>query len=135
MGKLEKRKYRRVNTNVKVKLSGDALWIECTTSDVSGGGLCFDTERQFAPGDIVALQFMLQSKTEKRANVHFFASARVIRIIPKGDAFRTAVEFIIDENIREEIIKLVKIINSQNLKVDRPNTLDAVLLKIKQTQS
>jgi hypothetical protein len=74
---------------------------------------------------------MLQSKTGTHANVHFFASSRVVRIIPRGDAFQSAVEFIVDEDVREEIHKLVKIIKSQNLTVDNPTTLDAVLHKIK----
>jgi len=131
MGGAEKRKYERVDAKVKVKLPGDASLTECTTSNVSAGGLFFDSMRQLTVGDLVTLQFMLQSKTETRANVHFFASSRVIRIIPKNDTFQAAVEFIVDGDVREEILRLVKIIKSQNLKVERPTTLDAVLHKIK----
>ena len=131
MRKAEKRKYERVDTNVKVKLPDESVWTECTTSSVSAGGLCFDTMRQLTVGDVVTLQFMLPSRTGTHTNAHFFASSRVVRIIPRGDAFQAAVEFIIDEDVREEILRLVKIIKSQNLKVERPTTLDAVLHKIK----
>ncbi|MGO9378524.1 MAG: PilZ domain-containing protein [Dissulfurispiraceae bacterium] len=131
MGGAEKRKFERVDTNIKVKLPGDSSWTECTASSVSGGGLFFSSERHLNVGDFVTLQFMLQSKTGALSNVHFLASARVVRIIPKDDTFQIAVEFIVDDGVREEIIKLVKMIKSQNLKVDRPTTLDAILHKIK----
>ena len=131
MGGAEKRKYDRVDTNVKVKLPGDSVWTGCISSNVSAGGLCFDTVRPLSVGDVVTLQFMLQSRTGTHANVHFFASSRVVRIIPRGDAFQAAVELIVDEDVRKEIHKLVKIIKSQNLTVDNPTTLDAVLHKIK----
>ena len=131
MGGAEKRKYERVDTNVKVKLPGDSVWTECISSNVSAGGLCFDTVRPLSVGDVVTLQFMLQSRTGTHANVHFFASSRVVRIIPRGDAFQAAVELIVDEDVRKEIHKLVKIIKSQNLTVDNPTTLDAVLHKRK----
>ncbi len=127
----ENRKYERVDTNVKVKLPGDLGWTECISSNVSAGGLCFETLRLLTVGDFVTLQFMLQSKTGTSANVHFFASSRVVRIILRGDAFQAAVEFIVDEDVRKEIHKLVKIIKSQNLAVDNPTTLDAVLHRIK----
>ena len=120
-----------MDTNVKVKLPGDSVWTECISSNVSAGGLCFDTVRPLSVGDVVTLQFMLQSRTGTHANVHFFASSRVVRIIPRGDAFQAAVELIVDEDVRKEIHKLVKIIKSQNLTVDNPTTLDAVLHKIK----
>ena len=127
----DKRKHERVDTNVKVKLPGDATWTECTTSNVSAGGLFFQAAKQLNVGDFVTLQFMLQAKIGTLANVHFFASAKVIRTIPKDNAFQIAVEFIVDEDVRKEIHKLVEMIKSQNLKVDRPTTLDAVLHKIK----
>ena len=127
----DRRKHERVDTNVKVKLPGDATWTECTTSNVSAGGLFFQAAKLLNVGDFVTLQFMLQAKIGTLANVHFFASAKVVRIIPKDDAFQIAVEFIVDEDVRKEIHKLVELIKSQNLKVDRPTTLDAVLHKIK----
>ncbi len=126
-----KRKHERVDTNVKVKLPGDEAWTECTTSNVSAGGLFFQAAKQLIVGDFVTLQFMLQAKTGTLANVHFFASAKVIRTIPRDNTFQIAVEFIVDEDVRKEIHKLVEMIKSQNLKVDRPTTLDAVLHKIK----
>ena len=131
MGRAEKIKYERVDTNVKVKLPGGSGLSECISSNVSAGGLCFDNLRQLTVGDFVTLQFMLQSKTGTRDNVHFLASSRVVRIIPMGDTFQAAVEFIVDEDVRKEIHKLVKIIKSQNLTVDNPTTLDAVLHKIR----
>lgn len=131
MGGAEKRKYERVDTNVKVKLPGDATWTECSTSNVSAGGLFFDAARQLVVGDFVTLQFMLQSKTGILANVHFFATAKIVRIIPKENTFQTAVEFIVDEEVRNEINKLVNMIKSQNLKVERPTALDTLLHKIK----
>ena len=123
MGRAEKIKYERVDTNVKVKLPGGSGLSECISSNVSAGGLCFDNLRLLTVGDFVTLQFMLQSKTGTRANVHFLASSRIVRIIPRGDAFQSAVEFIVDEDVREEIHKLVKIIKSQNLTVDNPPPL------------
>ena len=127
----EKRKYERVDTNVKVKLPGDTAWHECTTSNVSAGGLFFQTDRQLNVGDFVTLQFMLQAKSGTLANVHFFSSAKIVRIVPKGDIIEVAVEFIVDDDVRKEILKMVEMIKSQNLKVDRPTTLDAVLHKTK----
>jgi hypothetical protein len=35
------------------------------------------------------------------------------------------------EEVRKEILKLIEMIKSQNLKVERPTTLDAVVRKIK----
>ena len=131
MNGADRRKHERVDTNVKVKLPGDATWTECTTSNVSSGGLFFQAAKQLNVGDFVTLQFMLQAKIGTLANVHFFASAKVVRTIPKDDAFQIAVEFVVDEDVRKEIHKLVELIKSQNLKVDRPTTLDAVLHKIK----
>ena len=131
MGVENKRRYERVETNVKVKLSGDTEWMECTTSNVSGGGLFFVAPKQLSPGDFVTLQFMLQSKSGTMSNVHFFTPAKVIRVLPKGAAFQIAVEFIVDDDVRKEILKIVEVIKSQNLKVDRPTTHDAVLNKIK----
>jgi Tfp pilus assembly protein PilZ len=127
----DKRKHERVDTNVKVKLPGDTTWTECATSNVSAGGLFFQAAKQLNVGDFVTLQFMLQAKIGSIANVHFFASAKVVRTNPKDDAFQMAVEFIVNEDVRKEIHKLVEMIKSQNLKVDRPTTLDAVLHKIK----
>ena len=131
MGEADKRQHERVDTKVKVKLPGDTAWTECTTSNVSAGGLFFDSVRQLTLGDFMTLQFMLQSKTGTHANVHFFASAKVVRCIPKDNIFQIAVEFIVDEDVRKEIHKLVEMIKSQNLRIDRPTTLDAVLHKIK----
>lgn len=131
MGGAEKRKYERVETNVKVKLPGDTAWTECTTSNVSSGGLLFESAKNLTIGDFVTLQFILQAKSGTLANIHFFASARVVRTIPKNDAFQIAVEFIVDEDVRKEILKIVEMIKGQNLRVERPTTLDAVLRKIK----
>lgn len=127
MGEEEKRRFERVDTSVKVKLPGDSAWTECTTSNVSGGGLYFESSKQLSMGDLVNLQFMLQTRQGTLANVHFFASARVVRIEPKNNIFRVAVEFIVDQDVRKEILKLVEAIKSQNLKIDRPTTQDAVL--------
>ncbi|MGO9377121.1 MAG: PilZ domain-containing protein [Dissulfurispiraceae bacterium] len=131
MGGTEKRKDERVNTNVKVKLTGDPAWTECTTSNVSAGGLFFDSMRQLTVGEVVTIQFMLQSKTGTLTNVHFFASAEVVRVIPEDNTFQVSVQFIVDEDVRNEIRKFVKIIKGQNLTLDNPTTLDAVFHKIK----
>jgi len=134
MGRAEKIKYERVDTNVKVKLPGGSGLSECISSNVSAGGLCFDNLRLLTVGDFVTLQFMLQAKIGTFANVHFFASAKVVRTTPKDDAFQIAVEFIVDEDVRKEIQKLVEMIKSQNLKVDRPTAIDAVLHKLKPSE-
>ena len=73
-----KRRYERVETNVKVMLPGDAAWTECASCNVSGGGLFFESARQQKIGDLVTLQFMLQAKTRTMSNVHFIVSAKVI---------------------------------------------------------
>ena len=127
----DKRRYERVDTNIKVKLPGDTEWCECSKSNVSAGGLFFESARQLNVGDIVTLQFMLYAESGTLANVHFFASARVVRIAPKADMFQIAVEFIIDEDVRKEILRIVEMIKSDNLKVNRPTMLDEVLHKSK----
>jgi Tfp pilus assembly protein PilZ len=127
----DKRRYERVETNVKVKLPGDTEWTECSTSNVSAGGLMFESSRQVNVGDSVTLQFMLHAKSGTLANVHFFSSARVVRVASKADTFQIAVEFIIEEDVRKEIHRVVEMIKSDNLKVKRPTTLDAVLHKSK----
>jgi Tfp pilus assembly protein PilZ len=124
-----RRRHERVETTVKVKLPGDTAWAECTTSNVSEGGLFFETERQLRVGDLVSLQFMLQSKAGTIANVHFFASATVVRTMSEKGKIKVAVEFIIDEDVRKEIRKLVEMIKSQNLRVDRPSANDALFRK------
>ena len=126
MYKEDNRKHERVETNVRVKLPGDTIWTECTTSNVSSGGLLFESVRQLNVGDFVSFQFMLQLKSGTHSNIHFFASSRVIRIIPKADTYQIAVEFIVDEDVRKEIRKLVEIIKSQNLIVERPAASDAL---------
>lgn len=124
-----KRTHERVETSVKVKLPGETVWTESTTANVSGGGLFFESSKQLNPGDLVTLQFMLQSKLGMLTNVHFFASARVVRVISKADIYQIAVEFILDGDVRKEILKLVKTIKSQNLKVERPSISDALFQK------
>jgi Tfp pilus assembly protein PilZ len=125
------RKFERVETQVKVKLPGETTWTECTNANVSAGGLFFKSAKQLTIGNFVNLQFMLQAKSGTLSNVHFFASARVVRITPENMGFQVAVEFIVDEDVRKEILKLVEMIKSQNFKVDRPTTLDAVFHKRK----
>ena len=100
MGGAEKRKYERVDTNVKVKLPGDSVWTECISSNVSAGGLCFDTVRPLSVGDVVTLQFMLPSRTGTDTKAHFLASSRVIRIIPEDDTFSVS---IIASNLRTQV--------------------------------
>ncbi len=114
-----KRRYERVEANAKVKLPGDTAWTECSTSNVSAGGLFFESKRQLKVGDFLALQFILQAKSGSFANVHFFSSARVVRVIPKNDSFQIAVEFVIDEDVRKEIVKVVDMI-----KTNRPTKLN-----------
>ncbi len=128
----ERRKYERVDASVKVKLPGDSAWAECTTSNVSAGGLFFETAKHLNVGDFVMLQFMLQSRSGTISNVHFFASARVVRIEEKNGVCNAAVEFVIDEDVRKEILKLIEMIKGQNLKVERPTTLEAVFKKTKE---
>jgi hypothetical protein len=122
-----KRRFERVNATAKVKLPGDTAWIECDNSNVSGAGLFFESSRQLQPGDFVTLQFMLQAESGSVANIHFFASAKVARIQPKGDKFQIAVEFIIDETVRKEILKVVETIKSNSMKIERPTSTTAVL--------
>jgi hypothetical protein len=126
-----KRRYERVETNVKVMLSGDAAWTECSSCNVSGGGLFFESARQQKIGDLVTLQFMLQAKTRTMSNVHFIVSAKVIRVTPQSNGFQVAVEFILNKDLREEILKVVKIIQSQNLEVERPTIREKLFRRVK----
>jgi hypothetical protein len=129
MGEKNQRKFERVETHVKVKLPGDATWTECINANVSGGGLFFESAKLLNTGDFVNLQFMLQAKSGTLSNVHFFASARVVRIVPKNDIFHIAVEFIVDEDVRKEILKMIEIIKSQSLIVGRPTAGDVLFRK------
>jgi len=131
MGDKNQRKFERVETQVRVKLPGDATWTECINSNVSGSGLFFEAAKPLNTGDFVNLQFMLQAKSGTLSNVHFFASARVVRVSPGNKGFQVAVEFIVDEDVRKEILKLIEMIKSDNLKVKRPTTHDAALHKLK----
>ena len=65
------------------------------------------------------------------ANVHFLVSAKVIRAIPKSGGFQVAVEFIADKDLRDEILKVVKIIKSQKLGVQDPDNCDTASQKHK----
>lgn len=131
MSRENERRFERVNAHVKVKLPGETEWAECENSNISGSGLFFNTARQLQVGDFVTLQFMLHTESTAIANVHFFASAKVMRVKAGGNTFQTAVEFIIDDAVRKEILKVIEIIKSQNLKIDRPTTIEAVLNKNK----
>jgi hypothetical protein len=126
-----KRRHERVETIVKAKLPGDSAWVECLACNISGGGLFFSAVQQPNIGDVVNLQFMLQSKSGTHTNIHFFASARVVRVTSNADIYRIAVEFIVDEDMRKEILRHIAMIKSQSLKVDRPTTSDAIFGKIK----
>jgi Tfp pilus assembly protein PilZ len=126
-----KRRFERIQSHTKVKLPGESGWAECYNSNISGSGLYFDTAKQLQVGDFVNLQFMLHTESTAIANVHFFASAKVVRVIPGENIFQTAVEFIIDDAVRKEILKVIEIIKGQNLKVDRPTATEAVLQKNK----
>jgi hypothetical protein len=130
-----RRRHERVKINTKIKLPGDAGWAECENSDVSGSGLFFETGKQLKEGDFVTMQFMLHSQSHVNANVHFFASARVVRIVPQKDNFQIAVEFIIEDAVRKEILKAVEAVKSSKLRIDRPTTIQAVLHKDKEEKS
>jgi hypothetical protein len=128
MNTKNKRQHERVETNIKIKLPDEASWTECTTSNVSGSGLFFDAQRQLSVGEFIVLQFMLQSKSGTTSNVHFFALAQIVRVIPKSDIYQTAIEFIVDEALQKEILRHVNIIKSQSPRLDRP-TIDHVLFR------
>jgi hypothetical protein len=128
MNTKNKRQHERVETNIKIKLPDDASWTECTTSNVSGSGLFFEAQRQLSVGEFIVLQFMLQSKSGTTSNVHFFALAQIVRVIPKSDIYQTAIEFIVEEAVQKEILRHVNIIKSQSLRLDRP-TIDDVLFR------
>ena len=126
-----KRGFERVRALSKVKLPGESHWTECSNSNISGSGLFFETAKELKAGDFVTLQFMLHAETTAISNVHFFASAKVVRVTPGENYFHTAVEFIIDDAVRKEILKVIEVIKSQQLKVDRPTSIEAVLQKNK----
>jgi hypothetical protein len=121
------RRYARVETRVKVKLPGDLAWTESAAVNVSGSGMLFDTAKRLSKGELTALQFILQGSSGAGGNVHFFASAKVIWSAPIKDLFRTAVELIIKDDARSEMMKILEIIKCRNLKIVRQTSLDAVL--------
>jgi hypothetical protein len=112
---------------VKVKLPGEQEWSESVAVNVSACGLLFDTAKRLRTGELIALQFILQGSSGAGGNVHFFASAKVIRIVPIKDLFRTAVELIIKDHVRAEMLKILEIIKCRNLKIERQTSLDAIL--------
>jgi hypothetical protein len=94
---------------------------------VSGCGLLFDTARRLSIGDFTPLQFILQGSSDASGNVHFFASARIIWTAPIKGFFRTAVELIISDNMKSEIVRILEVIKCRNLRITRQTSLDAVL--------
>jgi Tfp pilus assembly protein PilZ len=105
------RRYARVETRVKVKLPGDLAWTESAAANVSVCGLLFDTAKRLSIGDFTALQFMLQNSPDVGGNAHFFVSAKVIWIAPIKGLFKTAVELIVNDDMRSEIAKTLGAIN------------------------
>ena len=126
----EKRKYERVQTDLRVKLPGDTEWTECTTSNVSGGGLLFEAKRELIIGDRVTLQFMLRSKSGNSSNVHFMVTAKVVRVVSLSQNYQIAVEFILDGSVKQEILRVVGMIKSQNLTINRSAACDALFKRI-----
>jgi hypothetical protein len=112
-----------VETNVKAKLQGDTLWTECPDANVSGCGLLFDTLKRLNEGDLNTLQFMLHYRSGSSDNTLFFANAKVIRAAPRKGFFRTAVEFVIDDMARSEILRVLNIIRCQELKTSNLTVL------------
>jgi hypothetical protein len=133
MAQEENRRFERVSAVIKVKLSGDPEWYECANSNISGAGLLLESARQLKKGDSITLQFMLSAESGSLSNIHFFAEAKVIRVgqASKKDIFEVAAEFIFDEAVRKEVLKVIETIKSRNLKVDRPTAIEAMLHKDK----
>jgi Tfp pilus assembly protein PilZ len=133
MDQEENRRFERVIAVTKIKLSGDPAWYECANSNISGTGLLFESARQLKVGESITLQIMLFAESGSVSNIHFFAEAKVIRIEPnsKKDIFEVAAEFIFDETVRKEVLRVIETIKSRNLKVDRPTSIEAILHKDK----
>ena len=53
------------------------------------------------------------------------------RVTPQSNGFQVAVEFILNKDLREEILKVVKIIQSQNLEVERPTIREKLFRRVK----
>jgi hypothetical protein len=123
------RRFDRIETTVKVKLKGGTVWTECADANISGCGLLFDAEKRLSVGDFDALQFMLQSRSGTTANVLFFATAKVVRTTPRKGFFRTGVELIIDDMVRDEIVRVLNIIKCQTLRVNCTTTHEAMFGK------
>ncbi len=123
----EERRYARVKTPVKVKLPGDLTWTESAYSDVSGCGLLFDTARRMSIGDFTPLQFELRGSPDANGSMLFFAPAKIVWIAPFKGYFRTAVELLINDDMRYEIVKLLEIIKNKSIMTPRQTSRDALL--------
>ncbi len=100
----ERRKHERVETLVKLKIKGDVSWVECSHSNVSEGGLLFESKANYNVGTVLAMQLILSAK-DNMSNTHFFISGEVMRSTRSEDKYLIAVKFI---NVNEEISEALR---------------------------
>jgi hypothetical protein len=78
--------------------------LNLTKVNISGGGMSFNSEQNFAPGDILELKLMLLLQKP----VAIFLYGEVLDIAKPNPEYNTSVQFInMDESIRDEIIRFV----------------------------
>jgi len=85
--------------------SGDPASLQGSQVTISGGGMSFYSKEAYGVGDTVEMQFMLPTVSNKV----FFVYGEVIHWEEVFDErYRTGVKYtVIDEDIREEIVKFV----------------------------
>lgn len=94
---IERRRYERVNADFSVrlaKMASETPIPEISTSiarviDISGSGMLIATDQDVHEGDVVKLLFL-------KPNTFYFFNGRgkVVRRIPRNDAFAVGVEFV-----------------------------------------
>ena len=85
--------------------NGDPGTLQGSQVTISGGGMSFYSKEAYGVGEFVEMQFMLPTVSNKV----FFVYGEVIHVEEVcGERYRTGVQFtVIDEDIREEIVKFV----------------------------
>ncbi|MCM8801188.1 MAG: PilZ domain-containing protein [Candidatus Omnitrophica bacterium] len=120
MSEIEKRRFRRLTTSIKIeyKLFDDktAPFLVTSTKDISGGGLCLRVFDQFEAGSILLFKFILPGLPR-----FIFTKGRIVWIkelsrLGKGKVFELGVEFIeIKEEDKKRIEEYVRL-NKNNTK-------------------
>jgi c-di-GMP-binding flagellar brake protein YcgR len=100
------------NINVKLDLIIRMMTIEhdgfnclkIVKVNISGGGISFNADRQFSPGDILEMKVMLTMQNP----LELFLYGEVVEVSKYNAEYNTSVQFIaIDDFIRDEVTRFV----------------------------